>query len=327
MSLSNSQYDAIMRSYEERRLANHHLLEERKREVYARIPAYKQLEKELGDISVEQSRKLIGGDVKAMDLLREKIRAIRERKEKLLLENGFAADYLEEIYTCSICKDTGYVDGVKCKCLRQAAIRELYNQSNLDSVLAEENFDNFSYEYYNDSDVEKMRQIVSECKAFVAGFDERYENLLLNGNVGVGKTYLTNCIARELLETGHSVIYFTAFHLFEVLAKYAFRSNEAGEDIMKIHEDIFSCDLLIIDDLGTEMTNLFVATQLFVILNERHNRKKATLISTNLSLEELNEKYSERSFSRIFGYYKMLRIQIDDIRMAIRRNKNAQNRK
>ena len=327
MSLSNSQYDAIMRSYEERRLANHHLLEERKKEVYEKIPAYRQLEQELGNISVEQSRKLIAGDAQALDVLHERIREIRARKESLLLENGFAADYLEPVYTCSICRDTGYVDGKKCKCLQQATIRVLYSQSNLEEVLERENFDNFSYEYYNDSDVEKMRQTVAECKAFVADFDKEYENLMLNGSVGVGKTFLTNCIARELLQTGHSVIYFTAFHLFETLAKYAFHSHEAGDDIEKIHEDIFTCDLLIIDDLGTEMTNSFVATQLFVILNERHNRKKSTLISTNLSLEELNDKYSERSFSRIFGYYKMLRIRIDDIRMAIRRNKNAQNRK
>lgn len=327
MSLGNAQYDAIMRTYEERRIANRHLTEEHKSEVYDLIPAYKQLDIDLGNLSVEQGGKLIKGDQEALRVLREKIEVIRQQKQDLLREYGFPENYLDEVYTCKECKDTGYVDGRKCKCLQREIIRVLYAQSNIESVLEEENFDNLSYEYYNDSDVERMRQIVGECKAFVADFDNGYENLLLNGSVGVGKTYLTNCIAKELLESGHSVIYFTSFKLFDTLARYAFRSQETGEDITAIHEDIFSCDLLIIDDLGTEMTNSFVSAQLFAILNERGIRKKSTIISTNLSLEALNEKYSERNFSRIFGSYKMIRIEIDDIRLTMKRIKNAQNRK
>ncbi len=327
MSLSNTQYDAIMRDYEERRNANHHIQEERRREVYEKIPAYRELEAELGNISVAQGKKLIEGDRQALSDLRNRAEELRQKKQALLKENGFAPDYLEPVYTCAACKDTGYVDGGKCKCLKQASIRVLYQQSNIESALQEENFDNLSYEYYNDTDVEKMREIVKECKDFVAHFDSDFENLLLNGSVGVGKTYLTNCIARELLETGHSVIYFTSYHLFKTLEKYNFHKYDAGEEILAVHEDIFSCDLLIIDDLGTEMTNSFVASQLFLILNERNIRKRSTLISTNLSLEELNERYSERSFSRIFGFYKMIRIDIDDIRMTMRRIRNSQNRK
>ncbi len=319
MSLSNSQYDAIMRSYEERRSTNRHILEERRNEVYDMIPAYRELDKRLGDLSVEQGKKLIQGDTGALGVLRTQIREIVAQKQKLMTECGFPPDYLNEIYTCPSCRDTGYVDGEKCKCLTQAIIRTLYAQSNIESVLKEENFDNLSYEYYNDSDVEKMRQIIEECKAFAENFDKTYENLLLCGSVGVGKTYLTNCIAGKLLESGHSVIYFTSSTLFDTLGNYAFHREEAGEGIAAIHEDIFSCDLLIIDDLGTEMTNTFVSSQLFVILSERNLRKKSTIISTNLSLEEINDRYTERSFSRIFGFYKMIRINIDDIRLAMKR--------
>ena len=326
MPLSNAQYDSIMRSYEERRIENRHIFEGRRDEVYDLIPEYRELDSRLGNLSVEQGKKLIQGDEGALHELRDKIAKIRERKQELLAEYGFPADYLKEIHTCELCADTGYVDGKKCKCLKQAMIRFLYAQSNIEEVLKEENFDNLSYEYYNDADVEKMRRIVEECKAFVDSFDNTYENLLLCGSVGVGKTYLTNCIAKELLESGHSVIYFTSFKLFDTLAKYAFHYQDVSEDITAIHEDIFSCDLLIIDDLGTEMTNLFVSSQLFVILNERNLRKKSTIISTNLSLEELNERYTERSFSRIFGFYKMIRITIDDIRLAMKRVK-TQDRK
>lgn len=327
MSITNSQYDALMRKYEEKRIKNRHILEEHRSEVYDLIPEYKQLDSEIGNISVEQGRKLIGGDAGALAVLREKVGIMTARKAELLSDYGFPADYLEPIYDCPDCKDSGYVGTERCKCLKQEIIRTLYAQSNIESILDTENFDNLSFEYYNDSDVDKMRQIIDDCKAFVNGFNDEYENLLLLGNVGVGKTFLTNCIAKELLSKGNSVIYFTSNKLFDTLAKYAFRSGEADENLSAVHEDIFSCDLLIIDDLGTEMTNTFVSSQLFVILNERNIRRKATIISTNLSFESLSERYSERNFSRIFGFYKMIRIDIDDIRIAKKRILNAQSRK
>lgn len=323
MSISNSKYDAIMRTYEEKRLKSRHILEEHREEVYDLIPEYKLIDTEIGNISVDQGRKLILGDDDALSVLREKIAVLVKRKEDLLSEYGFPLDYLEPKYECSVCKDTGYVGTERCNCLKQAIIRVLYSQSNIESVLETENFDNLSYEYYNDADVEKMRQIVDECKGFARGFDEEYENLLMIGNVGVGKTYLTNCIAKELLASGHSVIYFTSFKLFDTLAKYAFSSGDSKEELEAVHEDIFSCDLLIIDDLGTEMTNTFVSSQLFVILNERNIRNKSTIISTNLSFEALSERYTERNFSRIFGFYKKLKIEIDDIRITKKRIQNT----
>lgn len=323
MSLSRAQYDEIMRAFEERRIANHHIFMEHREEVYDLIPEYKELDTSIAELSVEQGKKLIQGDDDALEVMRDKIAKIKARKKELLNEYAFPENYLEPIYTCGICKDTGYVDGEKCSCLNRAIIRLLYAQSNIEAVLNEENFDNLSYEYYNDSDVEMMRRIVQECREFAQSFDDHYQNLLLFGEVGVGKTYLTNCIAGELLGSGHSVIYFTSFQLFDTLAKYAFRLSDVKEDISAIHEDVFSCDLLIIDDLGTEMTNSFVSSQLFVILNERNLRKKSTIISTNLTLQALNERYSERNFSRIFGYYKMLKIDIEDIRMKIRRLKHT----
>ena len=164
-----------------------------------------------------------------------------------------------------------------------------------------------------------MQRIIDSCRTYVRNFDNGYENLLFYGDVGVGKTFLTNCIANELLKQGHSVIYFTAFQLFDTLARYAFRSGEISEDIGRVHEDIFDCDLLIIDDLGTEMTNTFVLSQLFLIINERDNRNRATIISTNLSIEEISERYSERTFSRIYGKYRMIKPSIKDLRIKIKR--------
>ena len=319
MSISNSQYDEIMRTYEEKQNRSRHLADERLGEVYAKIPEFEALDSSVADISLELGRRLIEGDTSALTALKDKLKEIAARKGQLLREAGFPQDYLEPVYTCNECKDTGYVNGSKCHCLKQAITRYLYAQSNIENVLKNENFDTLTFDYYDDTELPLMQNIVDGCKAYVRDFDKSYENLLFYGDVGVGKTFLTNCIANELLKQGHSVIYFTAFQLFDTLAKYAFRQQEVSEDISRVHEDIFDCDLLIVDDLGTEMTNSFVLSQLFLIINERDNRKKPTIISTNLSIEDISERYSERTFSRIYGKYRMIKPSIKDLRIKIKR--------
>lgn len=320
MSISNAQYDEIMRTYEDNQNKNRHLTERRREEVYAKIPEYKALDSKIADLSLEQGKKFIAGDVSALASLRDRVKEITEKKKELLISGGFPGDYLEPVYTCPICRDTGYVDNEKCRCFKQAIIRYLYEQSNIEKVLKEENFNTLTFDYYDETELPAMERIVEGCKAYVRDFDRAYENLLFYGGVGVGKTFLTNCIAYELINSGHSVIYFTAFQLFDTLAKYAFRSDEVSEDIGRVHEDIFQCDLLIIDDLGTELTNSFVMSQLFLIINERDSRRKSTIISTNLSFNELSERYSERIFSRIYGKYKMIKPNIKDLRVKIKRS-------
>ena len=319
MSISNAQYDEIMRAYEEKQNRSRHLLAGRKEEVYAKIPEYKALDSSVTDISLELGRKAIGGDISALASLRDRLGEIAVKKSELLKAAGFPDDYLEPVYECPQCKDTGYIEGQKCTCLKKTIIRYLYSQSNIDKVLARENFDTLTYDWYDEDELPQMKNIIKICRTYADDFENRQDSLLFYGGVGVGKTFLTNCIAKELLDKGYSVIYFTAFQLFDTLAKYAFRSGEVSEDIARVHEDIFDCDLLVIDDLGTELTNMFVQSQLFLIINERDNRNKATIISTNLSIEELSERYSERVFSRIFGKYRMIKPKINDIRIKIKR--------
>ncbi len=321
MALTNSQYDTIFRNYESVQLQNRHLLEEHRNEVYDLIPEYRDIDSAISRLALEQGKKYILGDQKALSEMREEMSSLTAQKAKLLSDYGFPSTYLDPIYQCPDCKDTGYINGKKCHCLKQAVIQFLYTQSNIENVLAEENFDNFSYEYYNQSETVLMKHIVDECRDYIKTFDSDYRNLFFYGNVGVGKTFLTNCIAKELIESGHSVIYFTAFQLFDAIAKKTFHSYNASEEIRDVHEHIFDCDLLIIDDLGTETINSFVSSQLFLILNERNLRKKSTIISTNLSLENLAKQYSERTFSRISGYYQIYKFEVEDIRLKKKFNK------
>ena len=153
---------------------------------------------------------------------------------------------------------------------------------------------------------------LQHAKHFVSDFTGSFENLCFYGDTGVGKTFLSHCIAKELMDSGHSVLYLTAFDLFEVLEQNKFYTSD---ETREAHLHLFECDLLIIDDLGTELTNSFVSSQLFLCINERILRKKSTIISMNLSLAQFAETYSERTFSRILSHYKMIRLFGNDIRI------------
>ncbi len=324
MALSNAKYDALMRRYEDARIRNGKKRKARIDEVNAALPEYRELSLKGTALSFEYGLKALsgeGGDEGGLKELNESLKEIAEKKKALLSGAGYPPDYLEPIYDCPDCKDTGYIDGKKCHCFIREQINELYRQSNISDILAEENFDKLSLDYYTDDELDMMKGIIEACKDFVKNFDTSYDNLLFFGPPGSGKTFLTNCITKELLDTGHSVIYFTSTQLFDTLATYIFRNNEASEDVVNVHEDIFSCNLLVIDDLGTETVNSFVISQLFLILNERNLRKRSTVISTNLAISELSERYMERSVSRIIGNYSFLNPRTGDLRFRIKKLK------
>ena len=321
MALSNAQYDEIMRGYQSRQLRNRHLTQERLDEVYAKVPQLKSINDEIASLSVEAARKKLEDDHLSYNLLKKKIEDCRKEKSLLLENNGFDKDYFEPVYTCCDCKDTGYVNGEKCHCFKQEVINVVYSQSNIKNILSRENFNHFSYEYYSDEEInpttglsslDTAKRAVDECKRFIEDFDNKPKNLFFYGNTGVGKTFLSNCVAKELLEKGYSVIYFTAFQLFDILSKGVF---DRDADAIAAHQNIFDCDLLIIDDLGTEFANSFTTSQLFLCVNERLLRQKSTIISTNLNLNQMIDMYSERTWSRISSNYTLIKLFGDDIRI------------
>lgn len=317
MGLTNAQYDEIMREYDRKRIDARHRLDARAAQVYEMIPEYSDVEDEIREIAVECGIKSIGGDENALDDMKRRIEELSSVKAELLVSHGFSPDYLEPEYECEDCMDTGYIGQQKCHCLTQKILQMLYSKSNVGDILMKENFDNIDIDQYSDMEYEKMGPIIQKCKNYVANFDNEYENLLFIGKPGVGKTFLSNCIAKALLDSGHSVIYFTSVQLFDTLSTYAF-SYDYSENSLSMKEDISSCDLLIIDDLGTEMTNSFVSSHLFNIINEREIRNKATIISTNLDIESISERYSERVLSRLVGKYTGMRLDISDIRFKNR---------
>ncbi len=325
--MTKSRFDSqdIKNEYDRIRRRNKALLDERREEIYARIPDIKDLElgSKLDYISLIRERVLkgkaaedTGGGKSKSDLVR-----------KLLKDNGYPEDYLELTYDCEKCKDTGDIDGVRCSCYNKKVTEQLLKQSNLGNVLQAENFDTFNLDYYSSqkykdmgySPRENAEHALREAGKFVDAFEggERIKGMLIYGETGRGKTFLSNCIAKRLIDRGHSVLYLSANQLFnDVIGAYLI---EKREELKYIYDFVKEAELLIIDDLGTEMTNNLVNSQLFEVINIRAREEKPTLISTNRSIEQLKDRYQERILSRILADYTVLCMYGDNVRYTKRK--------
>ena len=316
MNLHTNHYDSIMREYDNQRLENMHALNARTQEIYEQYPAIKQLDTQISELAENYATSFVSEGFMSFEEYRKKLSDLRMEKEALLKCFHIPPESLQMQYRCPDCKDTGYIENEKCHCFVQKIIDEMYQQSNIREILNSENFSKLTYQYYDMENMEKMQIAIDTCKKFTENFDKDFENILLCGTVGIGKTFLSNCIAKELLDKGHSVLYLSAFQLFDLMAKNSFSGNAPKEDsIAKQYPHIFESDLLIIDDLGTELANSFTMAGFFLVINERILRKKSTLISTNLTPEEILTMYTERTASRIISNYKMLRLSGSDIRL------------
>ncbi len=325
MGLNRSQFNKIRNIIDQRKLRNQQNHYQRKETVYGLFPELKTMDQRIAALSSGATRKIIENPTdkdRIMSVLKSEIQEISAKKSALLEANGYPEDYLKPIYDCALCEDTGYVDGERCRCLINEILKFSYGQSNLAHIMQEENFDTFDLTYYSDqspdSNQESPREIASlnykTCYDFAVNFGKEYNNLILYGQAGLGKTFLCNSIAKEVLDRGFSVIYLTAFQLFRLIETYRFHNGDdqvSYEDIQALHD----CDLLIIDDLGTEVNNAFTTSELFSIINNRLLTEKPIVISTNLDPKGWTQHYSDRIVSRIIGHYLSLGFVGSDIRV------------
>lgn len=255
--------------------------------------------------------------------LKFQIKKLRDKKYTMLNSIGLPQDYLDIIYTCNKCKDTGYIVNQKCSCFYKNLSSIYLEESDLKILMDKNNFDNFDFSYfsknivrnYSISPEENIKNIYRNILNFIKNFNDINTNLLFTGECGSGKTFLSHCIAKDLLEKGYLVIYKTSEDLFSELHKYySFKSSDFSKNI----EDsiLMQCDLLIIDDLGTESPNNFYYSYFFNFLNKRILLGKKILISTNFTLKDLQHHYSDRISSRIFGNFSIFNFFVDqDIRI------------
>jgi DNA replication protein DnaC len=310
----------ILKIYENLREEEERSLSRRRKEIEEKLPRVSELERQIGKLSVEVSISAFK-DIKNRDehlqYLREKIRDLRVQKSELLFSHGYPIDYLELHYKCEKCKDTGFIGIQKCSCYKHHLVRIYYKNSDLNDLTKENNFDTFNMEYYSsrktgnepESPRKNMEKIFTKSMNFIRTFDSSNENLLFYGNSGTGKTFLSNCIAKELLDKGHLVVYRTAESLIQNLKQIRFEGDELLEEL------IINCDLLIIDDLGTEQISDFSKTELFNLLNKKILKGKKMIVSTNCKLEEILQVYSERISSRLLGNFGLYKFFGDDIRI------------
>ncbi len=321
MALTNAQYDNIMRIYDKRQFQNRRLLSERRREVYTKAPKLTDIDNQVSSLSIEEALKTEPSDD---TLYKAKITALHEARGAILESLGYSKDYLEPVYDCPDCRDTGFIGSEKCHCFKQLAIDLLYENSNIESLIEDGDFDKFDLKYYSKEETDAITGISSydsakrtldSCRSFVHNFSADKKNLYIYGDVGMGKTLLTHCIAKALLAEGYSVLYYTSAEFFEVLSSHTFGKDD--EEPEK-YTQIYDCDLLVIDDLGTELTNKFVISGMFECINGRALSEKSTIFSTNLTLEDTQERYGDRIFSRLVSSYDVLRLFGQDVRLARR---------
>lgn len=324
MPLTNQQYNFIIRTYEKRRAENEAQLERRKTEIYQNIPEFQELDQKIISTSMDHARILLDPQnsrqrpqKELLDALHQELENMRSSKLELLTAAGYPTDYLRPRYTCETCRDTGYVNGRKCSCFRRLEIEFLYDASQISDLLKTNNFSRLSYDYYQGDDLERFQLAVATCKNFINNFDSDYRNLLFYGTVGTGKSFLSDCVAKELIDQGKFVIYFSAIRLFENISSKMY-TKELSDQLL---EALYHSDLLIIDDLGTEYATEFTKSHLFNIVNERMCNRKAVIISTNFTtLDDIRSRYSDRIFSRVFKHYEMLKLTGTDIRIQQKRN-------
>lgn len=329
--MNNTILTNILKEYDRKRLYAEKELEERKEKLYSENPRLEELDNELSKIGIQTARSLIVEyDPKVLENLNKQVNILKAEKQEILNSLQLPEDYLLPNYSCKLCNDTGYITenytSTMCNCLKQEIFNIEYNKSNI-ANLETQNFNTFTSAIYSDKiDKEKYNSEISPrenielikniCMNFINNFDDPAEkNLLFTGTTGVGKTFLSSCIAKEIIEKGKTVLYQTAPIMLDTIIDYKFNKNNVSDTTYK---NILEVDLLIIDDLGTESMNNIKFAELFNIINNRllnqNNKCLKTIISTNLGLPMLNKTYGERITSRLIGNYNICRFFGEDLR-------------
>jgi len=332
--LDNSLLKQILKEYDIKRNKAIQQAEERKKKLLEINPRLSELDSEISKLSIQTTKLILNSSdsekQKLLSDLKKKINSLTKEKNFILKQLSASSDYLNPHFECKLCTDTGYVlkneKSVMCSCLKQKIYDVSYNKSNIGN-LEQENFSKFDQrifspkqnkELYNSdfSPRENMLLLKEKAETFINNFDDPNEkNLLFSGSTGLGKTFLTNCIANELLKQGKTVLYQTAPVMFDSLMNAKFNKETNNYDLMN---NILNVDLLIIDDLGSEKITESKITELFTILNTRllnqNHKITKTIISTNLTVEEIFKTYTTRIGSRLAGNYRFLRFYGDDLR-------------
>lgn len=315
MGYNREDYVRIKAEYSEKYVRARQKADERRFELYDKIPRVRQIDGVLSGTGSEIMAIIVSGKADAqtkITALRERNDALIAQRNELLRENGYPEDYSDVKYECEKCADSGYVDGKMCECMKKELVLAGYESSGIGGLIRTQSFDNFSLEYYKTggANYDAMQMFASALRRFAESFDkDTYRNYLLLGGTGLGKTHLSTAVAKTVIERGFDVLYVTAVGMLS-----DFEYKRFGDALSKSTDRYYTADLLIIDDLGTEVINQFTLSCLYDVINSRINNRKCTFINTNLTKKEIETKYNERITSRLFGEYYPVPFSGTDIR-------------
>lgn len=311
MSYSQNVYAAANERLERRREKANIQAQARFDEISERIPELEDIKMQLARVGLSISKVFLNSEDKQADMekLMEQSLALQEKRAKLLKDNGYDENALEVDYTCNVCKDTGFVKNRRCKCHNEL-LKDI-ERENLAKIapIEECTFDSFETSYYPDT--QRAEKIKSACVKYGTQFTTRSKNIIFYGGTGLGKTHLSLAIANAVINRGYSVVYGTAQNILSDLQNENFNRTD---NLRYYERAVLNCDLLIIDDLGTEFKSSYTVACLYNIINTRILAKLPTIISTNFSSDELEDKYDQRITSRIIGEYSPLKLIGSDIR-------------
>ena len=329
--MANKNLEVLLTEYEQKRRKAEMDLEEHKEELYKKIPRLKEIENEINKISINKAKAILLNNNDLTDY-EKSIKNLKQEKDSILKKEKIDKNFFNPKYECIQCNDTGYITDKKnqtvmCSCLKQRLLNDLYNKSNLSNI-DKENFDNFNEKLFSDKKVngfgssprENIKNIKKESLKFIENFDDiNTKNLIFLGNTGLGKTYMSNCIANEILKKGKTVLYQTAPVLLETIIDNKFNKYK-NNNTNDFYNEVLTVDLLIIDDLGAEYLNAMKLSELFTIINTRSlnlGKVTKTIISTNLNINEIFNIYEERIGSRIAKFYDGYQFFGDDLRLKM----------
>ena len=307
----------------EKKLHRERQFDEKLQAVYSELPAIKAIDEQLQANMHELFAVALSPEKQYLiEEIRSKSLSLQEKRRAALAQAGYAENYLEDEYMCQSCRDSGYIELEMCDCLMA-----IYKEKQISSLsnlfkLGGETFENFDLKYYSDTQAadtgisprHAMEIIFETCKQYAQRFGANSVSLFFNGSPGLGKTFLSACIARVVSESGHSVVYDTASSLFSKFEEAKFTRMDERAEPQEDANRALRCDLLIIDDLGTELTTSFTVSALYEIINTRLITNKKTIVSSNLTIAELQSRYSEQIMSRLEGEYQVLTFRGEDIR-------------
>lgn len=319
MGYNRADYYAVRDQFSKKYLNARSEADERRAEIHAEIPEIFEIDRVLSRTGMDIMAAITRGgeDAEAQIAALEKRNAsLMQKRGELLAAHGYAKNYTDVQYECEKCGDTGYVDTVMCDCMKRALVTAGYASSGLGALIGKQTFENFEYGYYSEPDGmrAKVKRGVEMLREFAENFEaDTYKNFIIIGTSGLGKTHLSTAVAQGVIDRGYDVLYVSAVNMMGDFEEKRFGSSAnmaKTNDVSRYYE----ADLLIVDDLGTEVVNKFTQSYFYEVINSRINARKCTIINTNLSPKDIMELYTERISSRILGEYQPIKFAGVDIR-------------